>query len=163
MSRIKLALIMLSLTPLQLLALPDDKDAKLFIASDHAVYNYKRGYSEFIGHVKIDQGSTHVTAEKLTTRINNNHNIEEAIAYGEHHRAHYSTLPKLNSAPIHAYAKIIKYYPVQANISLLNNVLVEQKNNHFKGSVIHYNMHNETIKVPASANSKATFIYDPDE
>jgi len=144
-------------------ALREDTKDKIFIVADSSVYNYKTGIKVFTGHVKAIQGSTHLTADKVTTKDNDKHQIQEIVAYGENESAHYWTLPKVGDQQMHAYASIIKFFPLDSNVILEKNVLVKQGDNHFKGQLILYNMNDETITVPPSANGRAVLIYNPDK
>jgi lipopolysaccharide export system protein LptA len=56
-------------------ALPEDSKEILHIKADTTIYNYKKGVNYFEGHVQIDQGTTHVTADRLTTKDNDKHQI----------------------------------------------------------------------------------------
>lgn len=157
-----LAIILLNLYGLQAQALPIDKKEKVHIVSDTWTYNYKNGSSIFEGHVKVDQGTTHIRADRLTTKNNNQHKMEEAIAYGVQNLAHYWTLPAVGDPEIHAIARVIKFYPLTSNITLEKEVTVTQGENSFQGQLIHYNMNDQTIAVPASKNGRAVVIYNPD-
>ncbi|OGT62688.1 MAG: lipopolysaccharide transport periplasmic protein LptA [Gammaproteobacteria bacterium RIFCSPHIGHO2_12_FULL_45_12] len=145
------------------LALATDQKAKLFIVADTSIYNYKTGINSFMGHVKATQGETHVTADKLTTQNNKQHQIREVIAYGIKHQAHYWTEPKSNEPIMNAYADLIKYYPLDENIILSKNVHVTQGNNSFKGRLVLYNMRYQTIIVPPSENGRAVLVYNPEK
>ncbi|OGT41047.1 MAG: lipopolysaccharide transport periplasmic protein LptA [Gammaproteobacteria bacterium RIFCSPHIGHO2_12_FULL_37_34] len=144
-------------------ALKIDRQTVVHIVADSSIYNYKSGVNLFEGHVKIDQGTTHITADKVVTKDNQSHKIKEAIAYGTKQLAHYWTLPKLNEPEIHAQAKIIKFYPIETNIVLEKNVILTQGENSFHGELIHYNKNNQTIIVPAAKNSRAVLIYNPNK
>lgn len=145
------------------IALSSDSKEKLFITADTTIYNYKTGLNIYAGHVKVDQGTTHIVADRLTTRTNLQHKIREAIAYGEKEQAHYWTIPKLGDEPLHAKAKIIKFYPIDDNVILEKNVLVKQKENSFQGELIVYNMDEQTITVPATKTGRAVIVYNPDK
>lgn len=145
------------------LALESDNRAKLHIVADSGTYNFKTGIDVYEGHVKVDQGTTHITADKLITKKNNRHKIEEATAYGIETLAHFWTLPKLGEPEIHARAKIIKFYPLQMNASLEHDVTVTQGENSFQGEVIHYNSNEQTITLPASLNGRAVLVYNPEK
>lgn len=146
----------------EVFSLPADSKQKVHIVADTWTYNYKNGTSLFMGNVKVDQGSTHITADKLTTKSNTQHKLEEAIAYGLQNLAHYWTLPKEKDAEIHAQAKVIKYYPITANITLQEAVVVTQGDNSFNGEVVYYNMNDQTITVPATKSGRAVLVYNPD-
>ena len=144
-------------------ALDTDQKEKLHITADSGSYNFKTGIDIYEGHVKIDQGTTHITADKLITKKNTQRKIEEAIAYGFQSNAHYWTIPKIEDPEIHAYAKIIKFYPITSNVTLEHDVFITQDENHFKGELIHYNGNDQVITLPSSPNGRATLVYNPDK
>lgn len=154
-------LLMLFLVNLPAIALTTDHQEVVHIVADSSIYNYKSGMNVFEGNVKIDQGTTHITADKVMTKDNRYHKIQEAIAYGTKQLAHYWTLPKLNEPEIHARARIIKLYPIETNVVLEQNVMLTQGENSFRGELIFYNKKNQTIVVPAAKNSRAVLVYNP--
>lgn len=144
------------------LALPSDSKMALHIKADSSIYNYKTGDNLFEGNVVIDQGTTHIRADKLITKSDLKHKLSEAIAYGDQALAHYWTLSKQNEPEIHAYAKVIKFYPAQSNVTLEKQVKVTQGENSFHGELIHYNSNDQTITVPASNKGRSVIVYNPD-
>lgn len=144
------------------LALPSDSRQALHIKADSSIYNYKTGYNLFEGNVVIDQGTTHITADKLITKSDLKHKISEAIAYGDQQLAHYWTLSKQSEPEIHAYARVIKFYPSQSNVTLEKQVKVTQGENSFNGELIHYNSNDQTITVPASNKGRSVIVYNPE-
>ena len=144
-------------------ALPQDSKEKVFIVADSGIYNFKTGLNTFEGHVIVNQGATHITADRLTSQSNNSHRIRETIAYGLQQPAHYWTLPKAGDPEIHANAKIIKFYPIESNVTLEQTVVITQGENSFQGELIHYNMNDQVITVPESQNGRAVVVYDPDK
>lgn len=151
------------LTSTPLFALPQDNKEKLIIISDSSSYNYKTGIKIFVGHVKVDQGATHLIADKLITKENKKHKMEEAIAYGAVEPAHYWTVPKPGDLDMHANAKIIKFYPHTSNVVLEQNARVTQGKNSFQGELILYNINEQTVTVPPSKNARAVLVYNPDK
>jgi lipopolysaccharide export system protein LptA len=143
-------------------ALPNDRLERIHITADTSKYNYKNGINEFSGNVKADQGSTHLTADRLVTKANQ-HKIQEIIAYGFKQRAHYWTKPKVTDPELHAEANVIKYYPQASNITLEQAVRVKQGENSFQGELIHYNSIDQTITVPKLDKSRALIIYNPNK
>lgn len=144
-------------------ALPEDRRAKLHITADTSIYNYKSGENYFEGHVMVDQGTTHVTADRLTTKSDTGHRIQEAVAYGVGDLAHFWTTPKNGEAVINAKAKVIKFYPLTSNTTLQGDVEVMQGQNNFHGQLIHYNMNDQTIIVPETKSGRAVLVYNPDQ
>lgn len=159
----KLVLIFLLSFSINAFALDGDSKAKLNIVADSGTYNFKTGVDVYEGHVKVDQGTTHITADKLITKKNSMHKIQEATAYGVQELAHFWTLPKPGEPEIHAHAKTIKFYPLENNVSLEHDVYVTQGENSFKGELIHYNSSEQTITVPALSNGRAVLVYNPDK
>lgn len=145
------------------IALETDKKEKLYIVSDTGSYNYKTGIDIYEGHVKLDQGSTHLTADRLITKRNAQRKIEEAQAFGINETAHYWTKPNANDPIIHAHAKIMVFYPLALNLKLEDSVIVTQGENTFHGQLILYNSDNQTITVPASKNNRAILVYTPEK
>lgn len=144
-------------------ALEEDNKEKVYIVADSTLYNYKTGVNTFEGNVKVDQGTTHITADRLITKNNKQHKIREAIAYGIKTQAHYWTLPKVGDPEIHAHADIIKFYPQESNAVLEKNVVVTQGENIFQGQLILYNRNEQTITVPASNQGRSVLVYNPDK
>jgi len=144
-------------------ALPGDNQQKVYIVADTTTYNYKSGVNIFEGHVKVDQGSTHITADRLVTKSNAQHKMQEAIAYGTTELAHYWMLPKEGDPEIHAHARIIKFYPLDSNATLEQDVVVTQGDNSFHGQLILYNSKDQTIIVPPAKDARSILVYDPDK
>lgn len=144
-------------------ALKEDNQEKIYITADSSIYNYKNGVNLFEGHVKIDQGTTHITADRVTTKSNAQHKLQEAIATGTQSPAHYSTLTKPGDAILHAEAMVIKFYPIASNVTLEQNVTLKQGENRFHGQLIIYNRNDQTIVVPATKDGRAELVYNPDE
>jgi lipopolysaccharide export system protein LptA len=163
MYRIHKLLILLTLLPINALALPSDARETVHIASDSAIYNYKTGVDIYEGNVKVDQGTTHIRADRLITKKNNEHKITEAIAYGTRSLAHFWTLPRQDEAMINAEAKLIKFYPIKSDAVLENKVRVVQGLNSFTGEIVQYNNTEQTITVPASKNGRAVIVYNPEQ
>ena len=151
------------LLPITSNALPDDYHKKLNIVADQWHYNYRTGVTVYEGHVHALQGTTHVVADRLITKTNKQHVINEATAYGETERAHYWTTPNLGEKEMHAFANIIKMYPIESNVVLEQEVTVKQGENSFQGQLILYHMSDQTITVPASKDGRAILVYDPDK
>lgn len=146
-----------------LFALQEDRKETVYIVADATTYNYRTGVKIFEGNVKVDQGTTHITADRLVTKNNSQHKIQEAIAYGLGQLAHYRTLPKLGEPEVHARSKIIKFYPIESNVTLEQNVILTQGDNSFQGELILYNGSDQTITVPASKNARAVLVYNPEK
>jgi lipopolysaccharide export system protein LptA len=149
--------------PLSVYALPEDRDQAMNIVADASLFNYKTGINTYEGNVKIDQGTTHLLADRLTTKSDTRHKMIEATAYGIKKIAEYTTLPKKGDLPLHAKANIIRFFPPKATVILEGNVVVTQGENSFHGPVIIYNMKDQIVTAPASQNGHATIIIEPNQ
>lgn len=141
-------------------ALPNDGEQPMKIKADATLFNYKTGIDTYEGHVKVDQGSTHLLADKLVTEKNENHKIVTATAYGTERLAELITLPSVGTQVLHAKSNIIRFYPSTSILILEDNVMVIQGANSFRGSLIVYNMKEQMVAAPASKNGRATIIID---
>jgi lipopolysaccharide export system protein LptA len=149
--------------PVFAFSLPADQFQKIHITADATTYNFKNGTTQFQGNVIANQGTTQLTADKVITKTNAQHQIEEMIAYGSKTvRAHYSTLARQGDPRMHAYGDIIQYYPLTANVTLQKHVTVKQGENSFQGELILYNMSEQTITVPPTPSGRAVLVYNPD-
>ena len=153
--------ILVFMLPLTVTALPSDTEQKMHITADSTLFDYKRGFNTYEGNVQIVQGKTRLTADKVTTQADSHHKIDEAIAYGTTRPAHYWTLPKEGDTLFHAEAKIIKFYPIKSTVVLEDTVTVTQGDNSFHGSIIIYNIKNQTVSAPATTKGRATIIIEP--
>lgn len=145
------------------IALPDDNKQPIHITANSTTYNYKTGSTIYEGNVRIDQGTTTLTADRVITNKNNQNQIEEAIAYGTDPLAEYSTVQKKDEPPLHAKAKTIKFYPLKAMVVLEEDVTVSQGKNSFQGPVITYNIKDQIVTAPASKVGRSTIIIQPDQ
>lgn len=162
MSRINFGVIVLLLVTVLSFAMPSDKSLPANIVADSSIYNYKTGIDTYEGNVKIDQGTTHITADRVITKRDDKHKIKEATAYGIKKLAHYWTTPKLNDPEVHATARIIKFYPIEENVTLIKTVEIHQGDNTFHGELIHYNKQAQTITVPSTEHARAVIVYNPE-
>ena len=143
-------------------ALPTDQTQKMQITADETLLNYKNGIHHYRGNIHIDQGSTHLTADTLTTQNNKNHKMELAIAYGNPTTpAHYWTSPKAGDELFHAYADVIHFYPQKSLVELTGHVIVSQGKNSFHGNKLIYNIKEQTVLAPINTQGQSTIIIDP--
>lgn len=152
------SLCLLFLYSLSAFALPEDSKEKMTIQADYSIYNFKTGLSTYKGHVKVDQGTTHLTADLLTTK-SHHRQIQEATAYGQKQPAHYWTLPKPDDAIVNATAEVIHFYPSQSLVRLEKNVIIQQGENHLQGQLVLYDSKNQTITAPSFKNTQAVLVY----
>jgi lipopolysaccharide export system protein LptA len=160
---LKLLILIISIIPSITFALPEDNKQPMHIVSDSSIFNYKTGQDIYEGNVKVDQGTSHLTADRLVTQKNKEHKIISAIAYGLKSLAVYTTIPKKGDAEMHAVAKVISFYPPTSTVVLEGEVVVSQAENNFHGQHIIYNMKDQIVAAPASKNGRATIVIESNQ
>jgi lipopolysaccharide export system protein LptA len=141
-------------------ALPNDREQLMHINAASYELNYKTGIDIYEGNVKVDQGTTHLSADRLVTEKNKERKIVSAVAYGTEQLAEFTTIPKEGEEIFHAKAKVIKFYPEESMVTLEDDVIVTQGENSFHGPIIIYNMKDQIVSTPASKNGRATIVID---
>lgn len=146
-------------------ALKSDDTATVYITAESAELDRSTGVGVYRHDVKIDQGSTHITGETITTRNDANNKIEEAIVEGGPEiLAHYWTLPEADKPELHAKAKIIQFYPQKQYAILIGNASITQGNNSIQGQRIEYDIKKQLLKSVNESGSKAartTIVIEP--
>lgn len=131
------------------------------IVADSWSFDNTTGISDYEGNVKIDQGTAHLTADRVITHRNNQHQIDLATAYGLQRPAEYITHPPNQSVGLHAIADVIQLTPLTSIVTLKGHVSVQQGDNHFQGPLLIYHMKNQTVNAPASKEGRSTIIITP--
>ncbi|MFY7697435.1 MAG: lipopolysaccharide transport periplasmic protein LptA [Legionella sp.] len=145
-------------------ALPEDKTKAIQLAANYAELDQKKHQARFLGHVHLDQGSTHIRAAETVTESNQKNHLIKAIAKGnDQQQAHYWTLTDKDKPTLHAYADIITYYPKKHLIELIGNARIKQNNNLFTASRINYDTLNQQITSKASGPQQTTIIIHPEK
>ncbi len=151
------------LMPLFAFALSNDQEKPLNIIADTSTFNYRTGVDIYDGNVKVDQGTSHLTADRLITQKSKQHKITVATAYGIKKLAVFTTVPKIGDPILLAKARIITMYPPTSTVVLDKEVVVTQNENSFHGPHIIYNIKDQVVTAPASTDGKATIIIEPDK
>ena len=156
--------IMLWLTSIHVFALPEDQHKMLTLSANHADINQETHRGEFIGHVILDQGSTHLRAVKAYTDTNQQNKLIAATAYGDSQQlVHYWTQPGLNKPIMHAYADIIHYYPDRHLIELIGHARVVQGDNSFAAAKITYDTLAQHVISQSDGNTRTVIIFHPEK
>lgn len=137
-------------------ALSQDRNATLLLTSATANLNLETGISIYEGNVKLEQGSTHLSADRLIVYTDKQNQLQQAIAIGK--PARYRTLSQLNKPEFHADANTIEYHPKKNLIVLIGNAQAYQDNNTYKGPRIEYHTESQTVVSPESNAGRTTII-----
>lgn len=142
-------------------ALPSDQQQPFKIAADNVQIDHNTGITTYHHHVFVDQGSTHLTADLMTTLNDPQNQLTEIIASGK--QAIYRTMTDSKKPELIAKADTIKYYPLQNRILLLGNANVKQGDNVFTGPIIEYNTKLQTVISSAAQYGRTTMIIQPQQ
>lgn len=138
----------------------------LNITADNVDLNRQVGITIFTGHVKLDQGTTHLVADRLEIKSANNQ-IIKTTAYGD--LARYWTTPVANASAktaskeakpsnIDAEAKVIEYYPQNRKIFLIGKASATQENNTIKSPRIEYNIDSGHLVSTATPEGRTVIV-----
>lgn len=134
---------------------PSDQDKPLTIEADTAEFDRSSGVSLYQGHVKIYQGSTYVSGDKLMTKQDKTHNLEEIIIHGTlEEPAHYEASLDAHKPKLIASAQTIKVYPQKRYVILLNHAKISQGENAIHGEHIEYDMEKQKMRATATINDQ---------
>lgn len=131
-------------------------------AADHVSFNDINKTTIYAGHVRMDQGATHLIADQVMVYKNQQGQMIKLVASGK--PAHYSTLPDGQQKPLDAYGDRIDYYPLQRLAVITGNGYVTQAANSLNGPRIIYDMVKQTVTSLPSAgvnNQKSLIILQP--
>lgn len=140
-------------------ALSSDSQQLAHFVSDAATYNYKNHIAIFTGNVIMTQGTTKLTAKKVTVYRNDKGQIKKMIAEGD--LAHYQTLPDNDKRILLASAKTIQYYPQTGVSILINQASIQQGENEIHSERIVYNRNQQIMKTFPSKNFRTKIVLNP--
>jgi len=143
-------------------ALPTDSQQPIRIQADRAEMDQNTGIAIYHDNVVVDQGSMHVTADKLTIEVQSNQVVKITA---EGHQAHYRQLVNETDPEVLADADTIIYYTQDGKVDLIGNGHLTQAPNEFSGELIHYDINAGKVdaKSPQSGTVKAIFKPTPQQ
>ena len=131
----------------------------MHFTSNAASYNYKNHVAILTGNVKMTQGTTTLTADKVTIYRNTQGNVKKMIANGD--LAHYQTLPHNDKRPMTASAKTIEYYPQTGITILINDATIKQGDNEVHSHRIVYNRNQQLMTTFPNEQTRTKIVLNP--
>lgn len=145
-------------------ALPEDGKQVLTLAANSADISQTLHQGTYDGDVALDQGTTHIRADKATTLMDEKNKLTKAMIYGKaENQAHYWVLMDASKPMVHAYADTIEYIPEKHLIKLIGHARVEQGKNSFSAPVITYDTESQQVTTEHKPNERTTIVYYPAE
>lgn len=144
--RLALALLVM---PAAAMALESDSKDPVYVDSDTATYDDKKGTAVYTGNVHAVQGSLIVDAAEMTVYLQGG-KVDKILATGN--PVHIVQKQKVGAPALDATALKAEYYPEQYRLILIDRAVVLQSGNTYKSDRIEYDTRNSV----AVAGDKAT-------
>lgn len=159
MVKARLVWFLMSMLPLAAYALPDDREAIVHVGADTAALNHITRTGTYVGHVTLDQGSTHVRAAYASTTGNMQNQLILAVARGNASKqAHVWTQPTPDKPVLHAYADTIRYLPLRHRIELIGHARLTQGTHVFAAPHIEYDTVLQHVTTQKNDHERTTII-----
>jgi lipopolysaccharide transport protein LptA len=127
-----------------------------YFVADHVTYLSKAHTITYTGHVKVDQGLTHITGDKLILKLTANNKVTEMIDVGD--PATYTTQIAKRPGVVHAKANKITYKELTQMVYLDGHAYVDQNHNTIRAAHIRYNKKDGVIHTYGTPHHMATHI-----
>lgn len=125
------------------LGMPGDREQAIHISADKALRDEKKGLTVYSGNVVLDQGSLHISADRITVfRINEEG--DKIVAKGQ--PALVQQKPSEDEELMRAHADIIEYYKGEDRLRLQSNAQIEQGSSTVTGNTIDYFISKQLVK-----------------
>lgn len=145
-----------ALAPRPGLALPDDRNQPIYIQSDRAERDERKGTTVYTGDVEIDQGSLHISADRVTIAMDGDQ-VTRIDAFGAPAKMHQKPSPERE--PVYARATTIQYDVAREILTLIEQAAVTQEGSTVKGERIEYFVQEQRVKASSgSAESGASRV-----
>jgi lipopolysaccharide export system protein LptA len=135
-----------------------DSEYPIKIQSNQAEFDDGKGTAIYTGDVIVDQGSRHLTAEKLTIYRGEDKKISSMIAIGN--PARFQSQPNPQKPVGHGKAKTIKYYPNEDKADLIEDAELIQEGNTIQGPFLVYFFETGVLKSKNSSKQRTTVILE---
>jgi lipopolysaccharide export system protein LptA len=140
------------------LALPEDSQQEIRIASDSAFIDKIQGQLVYSGNVEMIQGTLNIKADSITL-IRNDDGLQRIIAKGK--PAHYEQTIVANEGATVAYGHTIIFQAANEELTLLKNAGLEKQGNIFTGEKIVYLLKEQRIKADRADDERVHAIIQP--
>ncbi len=130
-----------------LFALTADREQPIHINADRMVAEEAKGYSHYIGNVRMTQGSLKIDADEVYIYVVDGE-LDKLIIIGE--PAKLQQLPDNSTEIVYSRAKRMEYFASTDRLFLMKEAEVWQGANRFSGEHIEYDTRNSRV----SANSQ---------
>lgn len=124
------------------LALPSDRNQPIYIQSDRAEQDKKKGITIYQGKVQMNQGTLQITADKITIHSINN-KMNRIVAKG--FPAHFQQIPAEGKKLVVAEGNTIEYLLTKEQLYILERASIKQEGQLMTGERIDYNIKDAVV------------------
>lgn len=139
--------------------LNSDETQSIEIQSDSAEFDDKKGTAVYHGHVLMTQGSRQLTSDTLTIQKDQHGKIKLMIATGN--PAHFKAKPAPEKPFSEGHANIVKYFPNENKIILLENAELTQNQDTIRGDNLSYFLNTKVLSSEPVPGKRTTVILAP--
>lgn len=120
--------------------LPEDREQPLIVEADDGIYEPQRGVSVLTGSVRVDQGTLHMQAQKVTL-FNADERLARIVAEGQANEpATLRQRVRAGEPIVTARAGRIDYAVAEQRIELSGDALVRRGERELSGDVIRFDL-----------------------
>lgn len=157
--------IVLNCAPIIAWCLESDSRQPIYIESDAAMFDEKKGESIYTGDVKVTQGSMRLHSDRLIiyTVESKNDKVDKIIATGNPVR--FKQKPSKGKEDIHGKSLRAEYYAGNATLILLKKAEVWQGKNTYTSERIEYDTKNSIVRAGQknSSSKRVHVTLHPDQ
>ena len=136
-----------------------DADQPLTIESSIVEFDDQKGTAIYTKNVIADQGSRHLTADKLIIYRDKDNKIDLIIATGA--PAKFQSQSDQNKPIGFGEAETIKYFPKEDKMVLIDQAELEQNHDIIKGKVLTYFFQTGILQSEPSVEQRVTVTLQP--
>ena len=140
-------------------SLDTDAQQPIYIESDAATYDEKKGESVYTGNVQVTQGSMRMNSDRLVILLSETtkKELNKMIATGNPVR--FKQKPSDDEDEIRGKSLRAEYYGKEGKLILLEKAKVVQGNNTYTSERIEYDTRNSIVKAGAKdSNTKRVYV-----
>ncbi|MGB5098261.1 MAG: lipopolysaccharide transport periplasmic protein LptA [Porticoccaceae bacterium] len=144
-------------------ALPEDRQQPMHIESDSASRDDRSGITIYVGSVRVDQGTMHIEADKVTVYMApGNKQVDRIVCDGK--PATYQQKPKPDAEIAKAHAEVIEYQVAKDFVVLTRAAHLEQGGSTLEGELVTYDIAKDLMQARGSeTNRRIRMVIPPQQ
>jgi len=137
-------------------ALESDASAPIKVAADRLELDNRAGTAVYIGDVEMQQGSMHLTAERVEIERNEQGEVTLVTAIGEGERAYIEQKPSPDEPVVKGWGDTIVYHAAERRVELIENAELHQAGDTFNGAYVEYYLDRRVVHARSETQGGAS-------